>query len=62
VAHPFSSPSVTSSEMAGVLSFLLTLLLIGTIGAAQTDNPTFWLLIGPAPFSVSLEILRKTSL
>src|SRR6516164_2075699 len=34
------------------LTFSLTLLLLGTIGAAQTDNPMFWLLIGPAPFAV----------
>jgi hypothetical protein len=33
-------------------SFSLTLLLLGTVGAAQTDNPMFWLLIGPAPLSV----------
>jgi hypothetical protein len=33
-------------------SFTLTLLLLGTIGATQTDNPLFWLLIGPAPFAV----------
>ena len=33
-------------------SFTLTLLLLGTIGAAQSDNPVFWLLIGPAPFAV----------
>ncbi|MGA8656666.1 MAG: hypothetical protein WB586_11015 [Chthoniobacterales bacterium] len=33
-------------------SFTLTLLLLGTIGATQTDNPMFWLLIGPAPFAI----------
>ena len=33
-------------------TFTLTLLLLGTVGAAQTDNPMFWLLVGPAPFSV----------
>lgn len=33
-------------------TFGLTLLLLATTGAAQTDNPTFWLLIGPAPFAV----------
>jgi hypothetical protein len=33
-------------------TFTLTLLLLATIGAAQSDNPTFWLLIGPAPFAV----------
>jgi hypothetical protein len=33
-------------------TFTLTLLLLSTIGAAQTDNPMFWLLIGPASFAV----------
>ena len=33
-------------------TFTLTLLLLATTGAAQTDNPMFWLLIGPAPFAV----------
>jgi len=33
-------------------TFTLTLLLLATIVAAQTDNPMFWLLIGPAPFAV----------
>src|SRR6516165_10638139 len=36
----------------GTSTFTLTLLLLGTIGATQTDNPMFWLLIGPAPFAV----------
>ena len=36
----------------GPFTFTLTLLLLGTIGAAETDNPVFWLLIGPAPFAV----------
>jgi hypothetical protein len=35
-------------------AFTVTLLLLGTIGATQTENPTFWLLIGPAPFAVVL--------
>jgi len=33
-------------------TFTLALLLLSTLGAAQTDNPMFWLLIGPAPFAV----------
>jgi hypothetical protein len=33
-------------------TFTVTLLLLATTGAAQTDNPMFWLLIGPAPFAV----------
>jgi hypothetical protein len=39
------------SDMS-IFSFTLTLLLLGTVGATQTENPMFWLLIGPAPFSV----------
>jgi hypothetical protein len=48
--------SLKSSERGrkdmSTFSFTLTLLLLGTIGAAQSDNPVFWLLIGPAPFAV----------
>jgi hypothetical protein len=32
-------------------SFVLTLLLIATVGAATADHPTFWLLLGPAPLT-----------
>jgi hypothetical protein len=32
-------------------SFTLTLLLLGAVGATQTENPMFWLLIG-TPFFV----------
>ena len=32
-------------------SFVLTLLLITTVGAATADHPTFWLLLGPAPLT-----------
>jgi hypothetical protein len=39
------------SDMSA-FSFTLTLLLLGTVGAIQTENPMFWLLIGPAPFFV----------
>jgi hypothetical protein len=35
-----------------IFTFTLSLLLLATTGAAQTDNPMFWLLIGPAPFAV----------
>ena len=34
-------------------TFTLTLLLLATVAAAQTDDPMFWLLIGPAPFAVA---------
>jgi hypothetical protein len=35
-----------------VSSFVFTLVLVGTIVAAYTDQPLFWLLIGPAPVAV----------
>jgi hypothetical protein len=44
------------------LSFALTLLLLGTAAATQTDQPVLWLLIGPAPFAVgfaAVAVLRQ---
>jgi hypothetical protein len=41
-------------EDMGALSFTLTLLLLGTVAAAQTDQPGLWLLVGPAPLAVGL--------
>jgi hypothetical protein len=41
----------TQRDMSA-FSFILTLLLFGTIAAANTDRPPFWLLIGPAPLAV----------
>ena len=35
-----------------VSSFVFTLVLVGAILAAYTDQPIFWLLIGPAPVAV----------
>ncbi len=40
-------------DMSG-LSFTLTLLLLGTVAAAQTDQPVLWLLVGPVPLAVGL--------
>jgi hypothetical protein len=34
-------------------SFILTLLLIGTVAAAYSNDPAFWLLIGPAPLAAA---------
>jgi hypothetical protein len=39
-------------EDMGAHSFAWTLLLLGTVAAAQTDQPMLWLLVGPAPFVV----------
>jgi len=38
-------------------SFSLTLLLLGTVAAADTNHPVFWLSIGPAPLVAGFTIL-----
>jgi len=43
--------SERSSDDMTPFCFNLTLVLIGTIAAAHTDNPVFWLLAGPRPVS-----------
>jgi hypothetical protein len=45
-------PYWTRKDM-GALSFTLTLLLLGTATAAQTDRPVLWLSVGPAPLAVA---------
>jgi hypothetical protein len=37
-------------EDMGVPGFAWTLLLLGTVAAAETDQPVLWLLVGPVPF------------
>jgi hypothetical protein len=46
----------TKRDMS-TFSFSLTLLLLGTIAAIKTNNPVFWLLIGPAPLSAGFMVL-----
>lgn len=38
-------------------SVILTLVLLGTIAAAHTDHPVFWLLVGPAPLGVGFTVI-----
>lgn len=38
------------SDMS-LFSFILTLLLTGTVAAAHSEDPAFWLLVGPAPLA-----------
>ena len=52
-------------EDMGVFGFAWTLLLIGTVAAAETDRPVLWLLVGPVPFVVGFAVvafLRKNRL
>jgi hypothetical protein len=49
-------------EDMGVFGFAWTLLLVGTVAAAETDRPVLWLLVGPVPFVVGFAVvafLRK---
>jgi hypothetical protein len=47
-ATPPKRSGLTGNDMSA-FSFSLTLLLLGTIAAADTNHPVFWLSIGPAP-------------
>jgi hypothetical protein len=40
-----------------VSSIVLTLVLLGTIVAGNTDHPIFWLLIGPAPLGIGFTLI-----
>jgi hypothetical protein len=46
----------TKRDMSAV-SFSVTLLLLSTIAAANTNHPVFWLLIGPAPLAAGFTLL-----
>ena len=52
--NPASSnePNSTRRDMSAS-SFTLTLVFFGTIAAANTDHPAFWLLIGPAALALA---------
>jgi len=38
--------------------FLLILMLLSEIAAAQTENPVFWLLVGPTPLALAFAANR----
>src|ERR1700761_2644753 len=44
-------PGTTKRDM-NCFSFILILLLLSEITASQTDNPVFWLLVGPTPLAL----------
>jgi hypothetical protein len=46
--------STSAGRDMSTSSFVLTILLSGTIAAANTDQPLFWLSIGPAPLAAAL--------
>ena len=55
-ATPPKRSGLTGNDMSA-FSFSLTLLLLGTIAAADTNHPVFWLSIGPAPLVAGFTIL-----
>jgi hypothetical protein len=46
----------TNRDMSA-FSFTLTLQVLGTIGAAHTNHPVFWLLVGPMPLAVGFTLV-----
>jgi hypothetical protein len=50
-------PCNEKRDMSG-FSFVLILMLLCEIAASQTDNPVFWLLIGPTPLALALASSR----
>ena len=49
-------PDRTNSDMSA-FSFTLTLQVLGTIAAAHTDRPVFWLLVGPMPLAIGFTLI-----
>jgi hypothetical protein len=50
-------PGTTKRDING-FSFILILLLLSEITASQTDNPVFWLLVGPTPLALAFAANR----
>ena len=50
-------PCNRKRDMSG-FSFVLILMLLCEIAASQTDNPVFWLLVGPTPLALALASSR----
>ena len=50
-------PDFPKRDISG-FGFLLILILLCEIAAAQTDHPVFWLLVGPTPLALALTAKR----
>jgi hypothetical protein len=50
-------PGTTKRDING-FSFILILILLSEISASQTDNPVFWLLVGPTPLALAFAAHR----
>jgi hypothetical protein len=52
-----SRRSARTHRDMSAFSFTLTLQLLGTIAAAHTAHPVFWLLVGPMPLAVGFTLV-----
>jgi hypothetical protein len=50
-------PGTTKRDING-FSFILILVLLSAIMGSQTDNPVFWLLVGPTPLALAFTANR----
>jgi hypothetical protein len=50
-------PSDRSNRDMSAFGFTLTLQLLGTIVAAHTTHPVFWLLVGPMPLAIGFTLI-----
>ena len=51
-------PAGTAERDISGFGFVLTLMLLCEIAAAQTDHPVFWLLVGPTPLALAVTATR----
>ena len=54
----FARRSGTTKRDINGFSFILILILLSEISASQTDNPVFWLLVGPTPLALAFAAHR----
>ena len=50
-------PGTAKRDISG-FGLVLILMLLCEVAAAQTDNPVFWLLIGPTPMALGFAVIR----
>jgi hypothetical protein len=54
----FARQHGTTKRDINGFSFILILILLSEITASQTDNPVFWLLVGPTPLALAFAANR----
>jgi hypothetical protein len=57
-SRKMGKPAGTAERDISGFGFMLTLMLLCEIAAAQTDHPVFWLLVGPTPLAIAITATR----